>query len=454
MPDKDLHIYIDTFGCFEGNVIDNVIVAGEEVEKLINETVLAACQKAGEHVKNLGKQATTKTGISLKTIGGSANAQKQNPIKYYDGRNFQLPFGAVPEYFGMKDGVVFGNVKIKVNPKAIKAFTTLSGHRYIACFDRTGGFLGYNLSKDLTTKYDPATEAKYWMDASLNATSVNQIYNQADFPSSINPSLIFTPGGGMEWSVPTPTVQTKPVYYREKTDSKNPEYVYTMYGERIYPKDRMDKLARDFGFSNYLPKRFLIHYELAQGQTYTLNEEEMRDVEMSPTGIGGDAIDVFPDTGPQDTDRLKNTLKGMKTGQKKHISWKVRTASNNSGVLGNFYVTYEGTLTKINKRGQWKFSGKMQMNDNYNFHPDKNYHTDMQKRGDDAEPLTRFANKYLTGTNFDVTSVWVPVTQTSNQDRTSWNGGKNSKNIENRVYVLHDKYNELKKQVKKRSDKK
>lgn len=155
MPDKDSHIYIDTFGCFEGNVINSIIIAEEEVEKLINETILAACHKAGEHVKNTGKRAT---GASLKITGSGTKSHPQIPIKYYDGADFQLPFGAMPEYFGIKEDVVFGNVKIKLNPKAIRAFTTLSGHRYIACFDRTGGFLGYYLSKDLVTKYDSNIE--------------------------------------------------------------------------------------------------------------------------------------------------------------------------------------------------------------------------------------------------------------------------------------------------------
>jgi hypothetical protein len=162
VPDNDLHIYIDTVGCFEGNEIFTGDLSQEEVEKRINDTVFAACQKASEYIKNLGKQASAKTGTSLKTIGSGAKTKNQNPIKYYDGANFQLPFGAMPEYFGMKYGIVFGNVNIKVNPNAIRAFTTLSGYRYIACFDRTGGFFGYYLSKDLTTKYDPNSNIDFY----------------------------------------------------------------------------------------------------------------------------------------------------------------------------------------------------------------------------------------------------------------------------------------------------
>jgi hypothetical protein len=133
----------------------------------------------------------------------------------------------------------------------------------------------------------------------------------------------------------------------------------------------------------------------------------------------------------QATSRFLSAIKGLKVGEERAIkNWTILTGAFNSGTLGSFYAKVNGTITGVdNKDGTtgWVFHGTLQMNDYWDFDPDPTGN----KRPYVAEKLVGLANKYLQGTPFPITSVLVPVTQTSNQATLDYS--TNPKVIPNRV---------------------
>ncbi|HYC28769.1 MAG TPA: hypothetical protein VEB42_08130 [Chitinophagaceae bacterium] len=226
-----------------------------------------------------------------------------------------------------------------------------------------------------------------------------------------------------------PTIDNPIVTYsRGKTISKdaNAAYQYYSWNGLGVQKLTQNVLGNELfkkGFENYLPKRFIDHYTLAKGQTYVMNRQEMNDVNMVPIGIGG--------SNPAEFERFNKAIEGLQEGQYKPVkNWTIQTGALNSGTLGNFYVTVNGAFTGIkNSDGTigWKFEGTLQMNDYWDFDPDASG----TKRPAIAEKLVRFANAYLKGTPFKITSELVFVSQTSHMQ--NFNYATNSVVIPNRV---------------------
>lgn len=244
-----------------------------------------------------------------------------------------------------------------------------------------------------------------------NTTAGQMLYNHPPQPG--NPIITYSRGQSITKD-PNPAYQ----YFSWNGIGGPSQITQSVFGNALFKK----------GFDNYLPKRFIDHYELAGGQPYVMNRQEMNDVNMRSIGIEGGGTDA---SGGGEMARFQNAIKGLKVGETRNVkNWQILTGAYNSGTLGNFYATVNGTFTGVNNKdgsAGWVFQGTLQMNDYWDFDPDPTG----QKRPSLAEGLVRFANKYLLGKPFSITSVPVPVNQTSNQN--TFDYSTNPKIIPNRV---------------------
>ncbi|WP_440135647.1 hypothetical protein [Chitinophaga sancti] len=154
----------------------------------------------------------------------------------------------------------------------------------------------------------------------------------------------------------------------------------------------------------------------------------MNEVHMFPIGIQGGFSDEVKE---REYSRFQRAIDGLKIGETRSVNnWNILTGALNSGTLGNFFVTINGTLTGVsNEDGSvgWKFEGSLQMNDFWDFDPDPNG----TRRPPLAERLVRIANRYLKGTPFWIHSVPMNVSQTSSQP--TFNNSVTPTVISNRV---------------------
>ncbi|MBN8687304.1 MAG: hypothetical protein J0M10_09805 [Chitinophagales bacterium] len=284
--------------------------------------------------------------------------------------------------------------------------------------------LGRFLSVDpIAKKYPWYTPYQFAGNKPIVAVDVDGLEDQwtADGKHVSGPYLKHPTSGQTLYSRP-PTIDNPIVTYsRGSVVSKtaNPSYQYMSWiglpmGATITPSSNVNAVFKK-GFSSYLPKRFIDHYELGKGQTYTMNQQEMKDVNMLPVGIQGRSAD--------EAARFASILSGLKPGQSTTVDLNVLTGAATSGTLGNFYANFSGVLTRTkNTDGSlgWNFTGTIQMNDFWDFDPDPT----MKKRPELAEKLVRLANKYLEGQAFKITSERVSVTQNSTQATTDYNNGQ------------------------------
>jgi RHS repeat-associated protein len=167
-----------------------------------------------------------------------------------------------------------------------------------------------------------------------------------------------------------------------------------------------------YGFDNYLPKRFLDHYSLGNGELYQLTTQEAEDIHAAPVGLQANNIPGLGD---------------LKVGESANVSGSVITGANVSGTLGNFPVEYKGVVTKTSEG--WSFKGQIRLTDLWDFDP----RGPGTGRPPGAEALVRLANLALAGTPFPIVSEWFETTQKSSEGSFKWFQGKSQTPIPNRV---------------------
>lgn len=172
-------------------------------------------------------------------------------------------------------------------------------------------------------------------------------------------------------------------------------------------RDRVAYEAFAAGFDHYLPKKLLRHYVWGKGESLTLTVQEMIDCNPSITLLRSKAF---------------RDLLGQATKQPgKSISFDLEVASGalTNGTLGQFTTRMKGSLV-VAADGTWKASGMMSFYDVWDFDP-KDFSTG--GRTVQGELKTRFANMYLPGQGFKVTSETTPFNQSQADSTIVWKGG-------------------------------
>ena len=115
-------------------------------------------------------------------------------------------------------------------------------------------------------------------------------------------------------------------YSRAAGNNKQYQYRYSNYSLDVNVKDAGGSAAQlKLGFTNYLPKRFLDHYALGNGNDYILNETEMKDVRAIPVGIQGKKS--------VELQRFSRILSKLKVGGNAMIDYSVVGGALNSGTF-------------------------------------------------------------------------------------------------------------------------
>lgn len=176
------------------------------------------------------------------------------------------------------------------------------------------------------------------------------------------------------------------------------------------PTEARDEVAYQTfaaGFDHYLPQKFLHQYVKGGGAELKLSEKEMIDCNAYITLVGNKSFQSQLD------------LATAKPGTAVPLNLSVPAGALTNGTLGNFTVKIQGTLTAA-PTGAWAVQGQMSFYDKWDFDP-KDF--DKGNRSTAGELKTRFANAFLPGTAFVISSETVPFKQ-SQADRTVvWAGG-------------------------------
>ncbi|HEV2478181.1 MAG TPA: RHS repeat-associated core domain-containing protein, partial [Puia sp.] len=179
-------------------------------------------------------------------------------------------------------------------------------------------------------------------------------------------------------------------------------------------------------FTQDLPKKFIDQYAYGSGQPYRLSDKELPMLHVLPTGLHGGV--------ENDVKKADAFLATIKPGETVSLptGYSIQGGAAAAGTLGRFTIRLEGTVTKDKKDPtKWSFNGKMQFYDIYDFKSSPTKPGDLQRSGW-GDFQTEFADKYLPGKPFEVTSDWIPVTQ-NNTNTFDWFDGKDSSPIVNRL---------------------
>jgi RHS repeat-associated protein len=109
----------------------------------------------------------------------------QQVIKTGGGEYMNIPAAASVETFGSSSISTTGGATATVDANAAKAFT-VDGNRYVAGFNKEGGFSGYYLSTDLKTQYSPEAllyESKF--DSDFKSKLLEVSYNLGHDPNKL-----------------------------------------------------------------------------------------------------------------------------------------------------------------------------------------------------------------------------------------------------------------------------
>jgi RHS repeat-associated protein len=194
-------------------------------------------------------------------------------------------------------------------------------------------------------------------------------------------------------------------------------------------------LVFKLAFTTELPKKFIDRYASGSGQTYKLNNSELDGLHVTHVGLHGGA--------PKDTKKAEDFLATIKPGESKQLpeGYRILDYAREAGTLGYFTIKLKGAVTK-DKEGNWTFKGEMQFFDVYDFKTQliKNKNgADNMDRNTFANQQTDFADKYLPGKAFNVTSDWIPIEQNSKKDNTfTWFNGKSEDVILSRVTPVQE----------------
>jgi uncharacterized protein DUF4157 len=159
-------------------------------------------------------------------------------------------------------------------------------------------------------------------------------------------------------------------------------------------------------FSHPVPRRLLNNYMDDTGATVNLSKAEMIgcnpivDLRRSPAFLG--------------------EVSSRSAGGSASIAVSGWGGALTNGTLGNFTINYAGTLNVTPAAG-WTFSGAMNFYDYWDFDP-KPFNSG-SGRPASAEIKVRVAAAALPGRPFPVTSVTVPVSQSSADTQATWAGG-------------------------------
>ena len=155
-----------------------------------------------------------------------------------------------------------------------------------------------------------------------------------------------------------------------------------------------------------LAKDLIENYSFGNGKSYNLSEQDMKDVVPQRMGIQGISVTEYQ--------RFETAINSLKNGESTEITWTYESGARQNGTLGNFTLGIWGDITK-DKEGNWSFKGAMYFYDFWDFDPKPE-----GVRNEFAEAKVRFADKYLPGKPFHVTSDWVPIKQTSKDNIIDW----------------------------------
>lgn len=160
-------------------------------------------------------------------------------------------------------------------------------------------------------------------------------------------------------------------------------------------------------FDHYLPRKFLDNYMDDTGKALTLTLQEM--IDCNPI------VDLRRSTVFM-AEVAKLAAAG---GGTKSIVAKGWGGARTNGTLGNFTITYTGTVS-VKADGSWTFVGTMTFYDYWDFDPKgKN-----SGRSEAGEQKVRVAAALLPGRPFHVYSESAAVSQTSSDDRGLWGSMK------------------------------
>ena len=179
-------------------------------------------------------------------------------------------------------------------------------------------------------------------------------------------------------------------------------------------------------FSEQLPKKLIDHYAHGKGMPYALNKTETVALNVYKTGLHGGS--------ENDIKKATDFLATIKKGESKALpeGYSIAGGTGLAGTLGRFKIELQGEVTKdIKDEHKWAFKGKMRFVDIYDFITGPTQPGDLE-RNDWGDYQTDFANKYLPGTPFQITSEWIDVKQT-NADYFDWFTGKSDKDVPNRL---------------------
>ncbi|MEK6374868.1 MAG: DUF4157 domain-containing protein [Acidobacteriota bacterium] len=159
-------------------------------------------------------------------------------------------------------------------------------------------------------------------------------------------------------------------------------------------------------FSHPVPRRLLDNYMDDTGTAVVLSQAEM--IGCNPV------VDIRHSAGF--VAEVRSRAAGG-TGNFAVSGW---GGALTNGTLGNFTINYAGPLT-VTPAGGWSFAGMMNFYDYWDFDP-KPFNSG-SGRPATAEVKVRVAAAALPGRPFSITSVSVPVSQSSGDSKATWAGG-------------------------------
>jgi RHS repeat-associated protein len=197
-------------------------------------------------------------------------------------------------------------------------------------------------------------------------------------------------------------------------------------------------------FTEELPRKFIDHYANEGGKSYRLSMSEMKSLNVTRTGIQGRVkadISKFSE---------KTSKVGFRDRGKARIihfsNYKIQGAANVGGTLGRFTIEIEGRVTyDKNDKSKWLFEGKMRYYDIYDFETETSSENDLQ-RSDWGNLQTEIARRFLPGQAFEITSDWIAVRQTNEDEWFDYFNKTSVESKQNRVS------NELQKPVENNKD--
>lgn len=182
------------------------------------------------------------------------------------------------------------------------------------------------------------------------------------------------------------------------------------------PKELRDQVAYDFFasfFEHYLPKKFLHNYIWGNGKPIKLTVQEMADcnpvISLTDSSRFNHRIDLLR----LEADKTKKAVPYP-------FTLEMVAGAGTNGTLGQFTVAFSGNIV-VQPDGNWVAEGTMQFSDTWDFDP-----KDAETGGRSAagEKKTRFANQFLPGTAFDISSESTAFKQTQADDLVVWTGGR------------------------------